>query len=140
MSAMFDMIVGSETGAIIATTLVVPEEKGSKVSKFYGDKAVKFFEDNIDVLYVDTKMTAGAQVFICFLFLAIFGAITYKVAEVYFRNPTQDDRLVELTNLLKLFKKLKKGKISEDEQEFKDKLTRCEELMGESSGCKDMKL
>jgi len=56
---MFDMIAGSETGAIIAASLVVPEESGSKLNKFYGDTAVKFFEDNIDKLYVDSKFSAG---------------------------------------------------------------------------------
>ena len=56
---MFDMIAGSETGAIIAASLVVPEESGSKLNKFYGDTAVKYFEDNIDKLYVDSKFSAG---------------------------------------------------------------------------------
>jgi len=56
---MFDMIVGSETGAIIATSLVVPEEKGSKVNKYFADEAVKFFETNLDKLYIDSKFSAG---------------------------------------------------------------------------------
>jgi len=137
---MFDMIVGSETGAIIATSLVVPKEKGSKINKFYGDEAVKFFKKNIDTLYIDTKMTAAAQVFISFLFLTISGLAAYKAAEMYFRNPTQDTRLLELNNLLKIFKKIRKGKMTEDADEFKEKLKICEDLMGENSQCTDKKL
>lgn len=87
MSKMFDMIVGSETGAIIATTLVVPESKGSTVNKFYANKAVKFFEDNLDALYVDSKFSAGMQFLISFGFLAIFGFISYMTASVYFKDP-----------------------------------------------------
>lgn len=140
MSSMFDMIVGSETGAIIATSLVVPKEKGSTINRFYGDESVKFFKKNIDTLYIDTKMTAGMQVFICFLFLTLFGFAAYKAAEMYFRNPIQDTRLIELNNLLKLFKKIKKGKMTEESEEFTEKMKKCEELMGEKSECKDIKL
>lgn len=56
---MFDMIVGSETGAIIATTLVVPDKKGSTLNKFYANRTVEFFEKNIDKLYIDSKFSAG---------------------------------------------------------------------------------
>jgi len=120
--------------------LVVPKEKGSKINKFYGDEAVKFFKKNIDTLYIDTKMTAAAQVFISFLFLTISGLAAYKAAEMYFRNPTQDTRLLELNNLLKIFKKIRKGKMTEDADEFKEKLKICEDLMGENSQCTDKKL
>lgn len=48
--------------------------------------------------------------------------IAYKSAEVYFRDPKQDDRLKWLTQLLKLVKKLKKGKIQEDDADYKDKM------------------
>lgn len=137
---MFDMIVGSETGAIIATSLVVPTAKGSTVNKHYGDVAVKWFEKNLDQLYIDTKMTGAWQVFICFLFLSIFGFVAYKGAEVYFRSPIQDDRLVELNNLLKLFKKVKKGKMTQDEEEFTEKMKKCEELMGEEVKDCDIKV
>jgi len=48
------MIAGSETGAIIAATLVTPKEPGSSEPKYTAARAVKFFEDNIDVLYIDS--------------------------------------------------------------------------------------
>jgi len=41
---------------------------------------------------------------------------------------------------LKLIKKLKKGKIQEDDEELKAKMSKCEELMGEMSDCKDIKV
>lgn len=37
MAEMFDMIVGSETGAIIATTLVVPDAADPKLNKYWGN-------------------------------------------------------------------------------------------------------
>lgn len=56
---MFDMIVGSETGAIIAASLVVPDAAGSKVNKYNASRAVEFFETNVDKLYVDSKFSGG---------------------------------------------------------------------------------
>lgn len=137
---MFDMIVGSETGAIIAASLVVPDASGSKVNKYNASRAVEFFETNVDKLYVDSKFSGGMQFLISFLFLIIFSFIAYKSAEVYFRDPKQDDRLKWLSQLLKLVKKLKKGKIQDDDIALKINMSKCEELMGEKSDCKDIKV
>jgi len=41
--------------------------------------------------------------------------MAYKAAEIHFRDPKQDDRIKELRALLKLLKKLKKGKITSDD-------------------------
>ena len=118
MSQLFDMIVGSETGAIIATTLVVPKEKGSTVNKYDASKAVEFFEKNLDKLYVDSKFSGGMQFLFSFLFLVVFGIIAYKSSEIYFRDTAQDTRLQELQALLKFFKKVHKGKINESDKDF----------------------
>jgi len=44
---MFDMIAGSETGAIIASSLVVKNKDSSieRKNAHYADVALKFFED-----------------------------------------------------------------------------------------------
>lgn len=44
MTELFDAIAGSETGAIIASTLSIPESKGSKKGKYFAEKSTKFFE------------------------------------------------------------------------------------------------
>ena len=56
MYELFDMISGSETGAIIASTLVIPNDDTSSTqkNKYFVSKATEFFDQNIDTIYVDS--------------------------------------------------------------------------------------
>ena len=57
MPELFDMIAGSETGAIIATTLVLPNKDAATMEDqpnlYFATKSQKFFSDNVDTLYHD---------------------------------------------------------------------------------------
>lgn len=56
MSELFDMIAGSETGAIIGATLVLKNDAGNytkQKNKFFAERAVQFFTDHGDSLYAD---------------------------------------------------------------------------------------
>jgi hypothetical protein len=49
-------------------------------------KATEFFDENIDVLYVDSEMPTLVITVIYIFGIVIFGFIAYKSAEVYFRD------------------------------------------------------
>ena len=53
MPELFDMISGSETGAMIASTLVVAstDPKSQRINKYFANETAKFFYDNSDTLY-----------------------------------------------------------------------------------------
>ena len=55
MNELFDAIAGSETGAIIATTLMVPENVNDtstpKKAKFFANKTVNFFNQHQTDIY-----------------------------------------------------------------------------------------
>ena len=67
MPELFDMIAGSETGGIIASSLVLPcptgdktcesnpEVNGKKV-RYFATTALDWFSENVDELYVDRQM------------------------------------------------------------------------------------
>ena len=122
MYELFDMISGSETGAIIASTLVIPNDdpatSADQKNKYFAPTATKFFEDNIDELYVDSKMPAWLIVVITLICITIFGFIAYKSAEVYFRNDSFTERYTELDALIRVKKKLIKNKADITEAEF----------------------
>jgi len=59
MNELFDMIAGSETGAIIAATLAQAKDGSSTEPKYYVETAGKFFKDNVDTLYADGELQAG---------------------------------------------------------------------------------
>ena len=58
MTELFDMISGSETGAIIATTISLPNKdpktKATQKNLFFADRAVQFFRNHVDTLYRDS--------------------------------------------------------------------------------------
>ena len=133
MYELFDMISGSETGAIIAATLVSPLEKNEKSSdglknKYWATKAASFFKENVDLLYVDTKMPESLKGFLTILFLMVVGCLSYKTAEAYFKNDGKSIQITEIKKLLKMKKKnIKKQNINSDE--IKKCQDDCEKLM-----------
>lgn len=56
MSELFDMIAGSETGAIIAATLAQAKEGSATEPKYYVDTAGDFFKTNVDTFYADGEL------------------------------------------------------------------------------------
>ena len=50
MAEIFDMIAGSETGAILASTLILPNKDEKSVdyqpNAFFADKVIEFFKSN----------------------------------------------------------------------------------------------
>ena len=98
MPEIFDMITGSETGAIIASTLVVKNDDSSSAqeNKYWARDASTYFVENIDTLYIDSQMSTAMKGLFVAIFLIIFGTIAYKTAEAYFRNDLKDKRILEL--------------------------------------------
>jgi len=59
MHEMFDMITGSGTGAIIASSLVVPNDdpatKDTQQNKYFAETSVKYFYDHMKDMYHQRK-------------------------------------------------------------------------------------
>jgi len=83
MPELFDLIAGSETGAIIASSLVLPntdaKTKSTQKNAFFADKSKTWFEDNVDTLYHDTNIPAILNFFITVIIAAAFAVAAYIV-------------------------------------------------------------
>lgn len=81
MPELFDLIAGSETGAIIATTITLPntnpDTKAIQKNQFFADRAVKFFETNVDTLYRDGQMGWFPKLVIIVAAIIITGLFSY---------------------------------------------------------------
>ena len=51
MSDIFDFFAGTSTGSILATALVIPEEKGSRKPKFWGAQGADLYAKNAAVIF-----------------------------------------------------------------------------------------
>jgi len=78
---MFDMVAGSETGAIIATSVTIKNTDSSisRKNAHYADVALKFFEEYGDVLYRDAYLSSGLKFFLTLLFTTLGGYLAYKI-------------------------------------------------------------
>lgn len=133
VTELFDSIAGSETGAIIASALVIPAQKKNAVEDLiiwnenYAVDVKKWFFENTDRLYKHYKINVLWKVLISLIFTATFGFITYKLVERHFEDPLFYENVDSLKTLVKLEKKVHKNKASDDHKkehkEIKDALT-----------------
>ena len=86
---LFDMVAGSETGAIIAAILAQPKEAGSQEAKWNAADAMQYFQDNTNTFYRNSKLAVGWKVLIYILAILIFGAAAYFSAYYYFTSGTR---------------------------------------------------
>lgn len=76
MTELFDMIAGSETGAIIGAALNIKDENTGK-SKFYANDLMKWFEANSDTLYRDSQMPVILKIAICVVFIGVICTLVF---------------------------------------------------------------
>lgn len=103
MPTLFDTIAGSETGAIIASALVIPSEDkatgtdennpNNKTNKNWAMDVKRWFYDNTDRLYKNDHVPGWAKFLIGIFFAAIFAGIGYKLAEKHYHDPHYDGNL-----------------------------------------------
>lgn len=100
MPELFDTIAGSETGAIIASALVIPSDDGpfggvnlEHVNKNWAMDVKQWFYDNTDELYKNDHVPNWAKFLIGIFFAAIFAGIGYKLAERHYHDPHYDGNL-----------------------------------------------
>lgn len=75
-------------------------------------------------MYVDSELGAGWQVLIYVIGLIFFGLITYMAAKHYFQKSSDrdDTRIKQIKELIRLNKKLVKGKeLGDQKYELKEK-------------------
>lgn len=83
---MFDMIAGSETGAIIASSLSIKNTNSSldRRNAHYADTALQFFKENADTLYRDAYMSTFVRWFFTLLITTAGGYLGFWLADKFF--------------------------------------------------------
>lgn len=131
---MFDMVAGSETGAIIASSLVVKKKDGTHNS---AQAAVDFFKKHVDVLYRDAGFTQGWQNFLMAIIM-IFGCYySYKTAEGFFLDQDHEDILEHLKDFNQ---NVQRYIVSHSCRQSKKKNKAIQEIFSPKRGIKDTSL
>lgn len=81
MPELFDMIAGSETGAMIGSALVVPNldpaTNKTQINKFWASDLSEYFKNNASHLYVDQQMPFLTNLLILVFAITLVSALTY---------------------------------------------------------------
>ena len=91
------MVAGSESGAILASTLAIKNdnESLSQPNKFYADKIVKFYEKEMNSVYKDNGISTGYYLLIVSVSGLIFGLISFIVTRRIFNVNGFEDQFKE---------------------------------------------
>ena len=128
---MFDNIAGSETGAIIATTLNVKNKTdtaGIQENAFFANTFLEFMEGPGDDLYSDRKIPPYGQVLIISLVAFAFGVPIYLFTEACFPEKLFEMRRSLLREYLNHCKDATKLKIKIDDEDLSGYIQKKKEI------------
>ena len=103
MPELFDMISGSETGAMIGATLVIPNDdpstKSTQINKYWAQTMSDFFYGNTSKIYVDQNMPFWLNALLVIFLMVLVCTATYCCFNKrYKRTPGYTEKL-EAVNL-----------------------------------------
>lgn len=121
MHEMFDSIAGSETGAIIATTLNVKNKSDTaniQENAFFANTFLEFMDGPGNDLYSDRKIPSYGQVLIVSLVAFAFGVPIYLFTEACFPEKLFEMRRTLLREYINHCKEATKLKIKVDDEDL----------------------
>jgi len=126
MPEIFDMIAGSETGAMIASSLVIPNDnpltKDTQINKYFADTTSSFFWNFASSLYVDQEMPWLLNLMIKSICIALISGVTYYcLHRKYKLKPGYQEKI---DNLQQMISKKREQKSDEniEHKEHNDKI------------------
>ena len=105
MTELFDMIAGSETGAIIGTVINLPNTDASTNSTqpnmYFASDARDWFKENNTKLYHNPKMPTSVKVLLALAFFALVGPLIYCCTEKAYVVPNFEKHYGLLRDIIK---------------------------------------
>jgi len=115
MPELFDLIAGSETGAIIASSLVIPKDKDSKddwPNKYFAERSVNFFKEHGENLYHTNSLPTWIKIIIIMGLITIIGATIMYWFKGFVSFELHDDLVNSIKMVITLYKKKLKKQLS----------------------------
>jgi len=96
-----DTIAGSETGALIASNLLIPaspelkKKNPDQINERFADTTTQWFGDEINTFYIN-RMYPIAAIFFCSIVVAIVvSAVGFRITDLKFKSEEYDDTLTD---------------------------------------------
>ena len=121
MHEIFDLVSGSETGAIIASTLALPNLNETtnieQKNAYFANHTTQWFDNHVDELYKNHIMSGILKFLLTLCVIVLVSGNCYIHVEKHFDDENFDELVWELLFLLKLHKKDAKLATSHHENE-----------------------
>ena len=86
MTELFDMFAGSETGAIIASSLVMSDTNDKSKPKYLAKESLQWFMQHLDDLYYDAYIELWIKILIVLVALVLVGLLAEMCTQLCFMN------------------------------------------------------
>ena len=83
------MFAGTSTGSILATSMVVPKEKGSRHPRYWGTDAIKIYENSGKVIFQQNRYGWWLHAIIYFSYTTLMGILFYYIGLRKYQNHEQ---------------------------------------------------
>lgn len=132
MPELFDVIAGTETGAIIGASLVIPGDEN--LVRNYANESMEFFKLHSSDLYVAQELNFWQDALVTLGFAAILACSVFAcLRKKYYIDPLKIASLTEVEVIINTQLDLaNKGELHSNDKEFVDqKIARLDQLAGE---------
>ena len=99
------MVAGSESGAVIASTIAGPKKK-------FATEAVKYFNKTVETVYAERSMGIGFKILFSIMILAAFFLICLAVVYKCCYNNRRNEYIEELLDFIKASKKVERVRMT----------------------------
>ena len=132
MPELFDIIAGTETGAIIAGSLVIPGENTSEDDfvAMYAHNSKEFYRHQSKNLFVSQELSFWWNILISAVFASLLSVLTFACLRKYFKIDVRKVKhLSEVQLMIHFQTEIASGAMQHEENEkLQKKLSRLEEL------------
>ena len=121
MPELFDVIDGTETGAIIGGSLVIPNDSSTGEDDFvamYAGESKEFFKNHTNSLYVSRELNFWWNILISIIFASLLGLLVYLCLRKYYKvDPRKVKHLSEVQHMISFQNDINSGAMQPEEKE-----------------------
>ena len=93
MAELFDMVSGTSTGSLLATSIVLPHPDDPKKNKFWAEDAIKIYTERGGDVFQTFGISNTARLLGTLIFALLGGALGYCIGIKIYTNTEHEDTI-----------------------------------------------
>lgn len=117
LSKIFDMVAGTSTGSLLATSVVIPEVNNLTTNRYYADDAIEIYTTRGKDVFQKYVLSPIFYALGIIGFSAVGGMIGLQIGKKIYKNREHEESIKDLKMLIKKRKYVCKRKDNESQEE-----------------------